>query len=221
MATGFQWSSSDYFSPLSAPQVNNYGPYFPGGKTCSVGPCIEYARASVYIFTTEKSPNAVPLVPLYRMSFEGTFPGGPSNPNSRDHTYTTEAAGIKTFAGVGYRLDGIEGYIYKRCTPEPSCIPAGAVRLYRYYNATRDDWAILPESELSTWTANGYAAQSGTNPWIGYVYPNVDTDGDGVIDSFENLIGTNPNAADSDCDGKSDGDELLKYPMTDPKVGSC
>lgn len=222
MATGFQWSSSDYYSPLSAPQVNNYGPYFPGGKTCAVGPCIEYARASVYIFTTEKSPSAtVPLVPLYRMSWEGTFPGGPTNPNNRDHTYTTEAAGIKAFRDAGYRLDGIEGYIFKRCTPEPSCIPAGAVRLYRYYNATRDDWAIFPESELSTWISNGYAAQSGTNPWIGYVYPNVDTDGDGLIDAWENLIGTNPNAADSDCDSKSDGDELLKYPQTDPKVGSC
>ena len=74
------------------------------------------------------------------------------------------------------------------------------MRLYRYYNATLDDWAIFPESELATWTGNGYATESGTNAWIGYVYPNTDTDGDWVINGFEGLIGTNPNAADSDCD---------------------
>ena len=221
MATAFQWSSSDYWSPISAPQVGGYGPYFPGGKTCQVGPCIQYARASVYIFTTPNSPNAVPLVPLYRLSFAGTFPGGPANPNNRDHTYTTEAAGIKSFVNAGYKLDGIEGYIYKRCTTEPSCIPAGAVRLYRYYNATKDDWAIFPESELASWTASGYAHQAGTNAWIGYVYPNTDTDGDWVINGFEGLVGTNPNSSDSDCDGLTDGTELLKYPRTDPEIGSC
>ena len=221
MATGFQWSTYDYQSPLSAAQVGGYGPYFPGGKTCVVGPCIYNVRASVFIFTTRTSPNAVPLVPLYRMSFAGTFPGGPSNPNNFDHTYTTEAAGIKAFANAGYKLDGIEGYIYQRCSPEPSCIPAGAVRLYRYYNATKDDWAIFPESELATWTGNGYAHQAGTNAWIGYVYPNTDTDFDWVINGFEGLVGTNPSSSDSDCDGISDGTELLKWPRTDPEIGSC
>lgn len=88
-------------------------------------------------------------------------------------------------------------------------------------NASRDDWAIFPESELSSWTSQGYSAQSGANPWIGYVYENVDTDGDHVIDGFENLIGTNPSASDSDCDGASDGAEILEYPYTDPEVGSC
>lgn len=219
MATGFQWSTSDYYSPsFGAPQVGGYGPYFPGGKTCSFGPCNRYARASVYLFSTDRSPSAtVPLVPLYRMSFEGTFPGGPDNPNNRDHTYTTEAAGINHFASIGYRLDGIEGYIYKRCSPEPSCIPAGSVRLYRYYNATRDDWAIFPESDLADWQADGYAAQPGYNAWIGYVYPNVDSDSDNVIDGFEAaLLGTKPQSADSDCDGISDGTEVLGYPHSDP-----
>lgn len=217
-AAGLTLADEEYVSPLSAPLVGGYGPYFPGGATCQVGPCIYYARASTYVFTTEVSPNGHPLVPLYRLSFDGSYGG---NPDDRDHSYTTEAAGIEAFAAVGYRLDGVEGYIYERCTPEPSCIPAGAVRLYRYYNSSRDDWAIFPESELSSWTSQGYSAQSGTNPWIGYVYENVDTDGDHVIDGFENLIGTNPSASDSDCDGSSDGAEILEYPYTDPKVGSC
>ena len=217
MATGFQWSSSDYYSPSSAPQVGGYGPYFPGGKTCSGSPCDRYARASVYIFTTERSPSAtVPLVPLYRMSFEGTFPGGPNNPNNRDHTYTIDTAGIDGFAAVGYRLDGIEGYIFKRCSPEPSCIPAGAVRLWRQYHYGRDDHAIFPESELAQWQAAGYTSVPTENDILGYVYPNVDSDGDNLIDGFEGLLGTNPALADSDCDGLSDGTEVLNYPYGDP-----
>lgn len=215
MATGFQWSSSDYRSP-SGPQVSGYGPYFPGGKTCSVTPCDRYARASVFLFTTDRPPSAtVPLVPLYRMSFEGTSPGGSSNPDNRDHTYTTEAAGIEAYADLGYRLDGIEGYIFKRCSPEPSCIPAGAVRLYRRYNAARDDHAIFPESELAAMVADGYTGTFG-NDWIGYVYPNVDSDSDSVVDGFETLLGTHPQTFDSDCDGLSDGAEILGYPYADP-----
>jgi hypothetical protein len=217
MATGFQWGSSDYYS-LGGPQVGGYGPYFPGGKTtCSGGPCDRYARASVFIFTTDRSPSAtVPLVPLYRLSFEGTFPGGPSNPNNRDHNYTIDTAGIEGFTNVGYRLDGIEGYIFKRCSPEPSCIPEGAVRLWRQYNFDRDDHAIFPESELAQWQAAGYGSVVGENDILGYVYPNVDSDGDNLIDGFEGLLGTNSQRADNDCDGVSDGAEVLGYPYGDP-----
>ncbi len=212
---GAFYANADYRP--TGPDVPGYT-YFPNGN-CLFVPCP--AAASVYIFTGDRSPNGHPLVPLYRMSFEGTFSGGPNNPDNRDHTYTTEAPGLEVFKNVGYRLDGVEGYIYERCSPEPSCIPAGAVRLYRYYNSTRDDWAIFPESELATWQANGYGPTSGTNDWIGYVYENVDNDGDAVINGFETLIGTNPNLADSDGDGLSDGDEILTFPYSDPLVGGA
>ena len=206
--------STDY-SPFKAnftgvwPDVPGYD-YFPGAA-CQVGPCLPEPGASVYIFTTDRSPNGSPLVPLYRMSYE--------DPNSanRDMTYTTEKAGIELLRGSGYRLDGIEGYIYKRCTPEPNCIPAGAVRLYRRYNASRDDYAIFPESELAAMQADGYTQALG-NDWIGYVYPNVDGDSDHVIDGFEGLLGTDRARGDSDCDGVSDGAEILGYPNTDPRV---
>lgn len=203
--------TQDYWP--TGPDVPGYD-YFPGGN-CLFFPCP--ARASVYIFTGDRSPNGHPLVPLYRLSFDEPFGG---NPQDRDHTYTTEPAGIKAFVNVGYRLDGVEGYIYERCTPEPSCIPAGATRLYRYYHAGRDDWAIFPESELGQWQADGYGPTAGANPWIGYVYENVDSDGDWVIDGFEGLIGTNPGVADSDGDGFTDGQEILDFPYTDPLLGS-
>src|SRR6185295_15189211 len=136
---------------------------------------------SVYVFTGERAPyaGAPALVPLYRMSSKGTNPNG--NANHRDTTYTTEDNGVLAFKGVGYELDGIEGYIYSRCTPEPACIPVGAVRLYRRYHPLRDDYAIFPESELSSMVSQGYTSAGGGNEVIGYVYPNADSDSDDVI----------------------------------------
>jgi len=43
----------------------------------------------------------------------------------------------------------------------------------------------------------------------------VDTDGDGLTDALEAILGTNPNISDTDNDGLSDGDEINLY-GTDP-----
>jgi serine protease len=218
MATAALFQMATPYQP-AGPAVPGYASY-PGGQ-CYVSPCWPTdPTASVYVFTTEKAPfaGAPPLVPLYRMSYVGATA---TNPDNKDTTYTTEAAGILAFRDVGYKLDGIEGYIYQRCTPEPGCIPAGAVRLYRLYNEARDDFAIFPESELAQMQADGYASSPGLNDWIGYVYPNVDSDGDNVVNGFEGLLGTDPAKADTDCDGLSDGTESLVYPYTDPRGSGC
>ena len=201
------WDSGADYIP-QGPGVPGYYE-FPGDPGCQVGPCFFMSpSASVYIFTSDKAPysGAPPLVPLYRMTAPGL-----------DTNYTTEPNGILAFKDVGYELDGIEGYIYQRCTPEPSCIPAGAVRLWRLYNYSRDDYAIFPESELAAMQASGYTSTPGANDWIGYVYPNSDSDGDNVINGFEGLIGTYASRSDSDCDGVSDGTEILSYPYSDPR----
>lgn len=220
-AAALTWAPEGYsLNPFFAPKTRGYGPFFPGGQGCAVGPCAYQPRAHVYLFATDRSPNGHPLVPLYRLSFDDAYG---DNPDDRDHTYTTEAAGIESFREVGYRLDGVEGYLYERCSPEPSCIPAGAVRLYRLYNAQRDDWAILPESRLADFQALGFTTQDCCNDWIGYVYENVDSDLDDLIDGFETLLGTDPTASDSDCDGVSDGVELpvADLPLSDPLEGPC
>ncbi len=100
-------------------------------------------------------------------------------------------------------------------------MPPGAVRLYRLYHPTRDDFAIFPETELAQWQAAGYISQPTLNDVLGYVYlagtgPGIDSDGDRLIDAWEQLIGTNPAQVDTDCDTISDGDEVLDYQMTDP-----
>ena len=86
-----------------------------------------------------------------------------------DTTYTTEQAGIDAFVGVGYKLDGIEGFVY----PKTVAQPAGTVRLMRKYSISRDDHAIFPENEYVTYVTQGYSENSGSE-WIGYVYPNSD-----------------------------------------------
>lgn len=204
MASAAIWDSEAGYIP-QGPAVPGYDE-FPGDPGCQVGPCFYMMpSASVYIFTSDKAPypGAPPLVPLYRMTATGL-----------DTTYTTEPNDILAFKNVGYELDGIEGYIYKRCTPDPSCIPPGAVRLWRLYNTSRDDYAIFPESELTAMHAAGYTSRGN---WIGYVYPNADSDGDSVINGFEGLIGTDPSRSDSDCDSLNDGAEILNYPYTDPR----
>jgi len=105
-------------------------------------------------------------------------------------------------------------------------IPEGAERVYRLYHPQRDDYAVFPESELATKLAQGYVSQPQQSEWIGYAYPNVDTDGDGLIDAWENLLGTKPLVADTDCDGTSDGEEVMVYNRTehryeDPLDGPC
>jgi len=63
----------------------------------------------------------------------------------------------------------------------------------------------------------GYESVAILRDWIGYVYPNVDSDGDFLIDGFERLIGTRPDLPDTDCDGLSDGEEILFYDMSSPE----
>ncbi|HEV8238859.1 MAG TPA: PKD domain-containing protein [Thermoanaerobaculia bacterium] len=207
MATAAEGSNA--YEP-TGPSVPGYNA-FPGAPVpctgCRIGP-----GASVYVFTGDRAPfsGAPPLAHLYRLTRVGTAP-------EQDATYAIDNNEVNYFRGLGYNLDGIEGYLYSRCTPEPGCIPADAVKLGRAYNSVRGDWAIFPESELSTMQAAGYAFQPGILDWIGYVYPNTDADNDQLIDGFERLIGTSAAVADTDCDGTSDGNEILHYPYSDPR----
>ncbi len=215
------------------PEVPGYEA-FPGVPGCPVSPCLTSPGASIYLFTTNKNPDpeGPELAPLYRLRYDPNIPNRCLEPpvphiSNRDFSYTTEELGIIRFKedivdhnGVGYELDGIEGYIFPRCESEPECIPEGAERLYRLYHPVLDDYAIFPHSELDNMIQRGYESQPGLNDWIGYVYTNVDVDGDGLIEGFEILIGTDPADADTDCDGMSDGEEILIYDMSDPDPAS-
>lgn len=214
-----QWGavSRGSFYVSTGPDVPGYAD-FPGAP-CVSAPCPS-ARASIYLLTGTRAPYAdsPPLHPLYRMTYKA--PSG----SDRDTAYTTTSSGILALASYGLKVDGVEGYLYAPCTPEPSCIPAGATKVLQRYSPTHNDHAVFPENELATMQASGYTQIRGTGT-LGYAYRNLDADGDAVIDGFEGLIGTNPSSSDSDCDAVADGDEILVYGLFtgygDPLDGTC
>lgn len=145
---------------------------FPGGQPPSwFGP-----GADAWVFTTPANPKnaGIPLVPLYRLSWKcgDNTPYPPalcaSYPEHIDVAYTADPSGVTAFQSLGYKLDGIEGYIYPKTIPQPP----GSQRLMRKYSPTRDDHAIFPENRLASMASQGYTQNSGSD-WLGYVYPNL------------------------------------------------
>ncbi len=114
--------------------------------------------------------------------------------------------------------------------PTPTLPVVGAEKLFRYYYDVRDDWLLLLESEPAPAGYDDTITISGGAPngeWLGWVLPNVDSDGDWVIDAWEDILGTDPQVADSDDAGCSDGAEILGYgdpsqtELSDPLDGIC
>ncbi len=177
-------------------------------------------RSAFWVLTSSFSPwsgiTGVTLKPLYRLSFRHAC-------DWRDHAYTTEQAGIDYFtqtdfcpADTGsqtYQLDGIEGYILATCPAGMTCNgsdPSEPQKLYRRYSYTEQRIALILQNQLGSPPFTTYT----TDPWgggdgfLGYVFPNIDTDGDTLPDGMERMLGMNPLSPDSDCDGKEDGAEL-------------
>lgn len=174
-------------------------------------------RAAIYVLTTEYRPrNEWPdLRPLHLMDKNAS--GG------RDYLLATTKAEIEAAHTAGYNLRTIQGYIYQPCTPEPTCIPPDAEKLWRQYKATDNDCATFLNSEKPAFEAAGYmtACPTGATKMIGYAYPATDTDSDGLPDGFERVVGTNRDAADSDGDGIADATEfpLAGIATGDPCMG--
>jgi hypothetical protein len=106
--------------------------------------------------------------------------------------------------------------------------PVGTVELRRDWLPSIGNWVLMTPQEQAMQKFPG-VTQITT---IGYVYPAVDyvlqgggallldADGDGLPDAFETLVGINPNKADTDGDGRNDGQELpFAHPgISDPAV---
>lgn len=184
---------------------------------------------SVYAGPLNPFTGSADLIPLYRLSFIEACA-------SRDHVYTTSQAGIDYFTETdfcpgqsgsqSYNLDGVEGWVFSQCPfgfacnnplddAQPQCI-------HRRASVSADGWALILERELSDPLYASYTITVG-NSCIGYVFPNGDSDSDGLSDGFELSAGINHQANDSDCDGVDDGDEfpMTALPVSDPMMSDA
>ena len=219
MAVGLMINSAHAWQPVaSLPDVPSYTS-FPHDPAEGV---LAAPRASVYVMTTEYRPRPEwpALLPLHLMDKDM-----PGSRDIDDFMLVTTTADIEYAHGHGYNLRSTQGYIYSACTPEPGCIPPGAQRFYRACNMSASDCATFLESESAAFAAAGYTTTfppaGGAKTLLGYAYPALDTDHDGLADGFEYVVGTSPTRADSDADGLSDALELpmVGTPFSDPCFG--
>jgi len=173
-------------------------PAFPA-NACGPGSCSNTPKAIASVYTTHVNPDGGPdLVPLYRMSYRCgdellTTPPNPTNADCTSnaahisHFYSTDEAAVRVYTGyfvsgvkdaanpgLGYRLDGIEGFVFPTSVPQPS----GTVKLCRKYDSQRDDYVLFPGvgtgGTICTGTSDGftggnYSELVGGTDWIGWV----------------------------------------------------
>jgi hypothetical protein len=154
---------------------------------CSGAACdAYYPKASMSVFTTFKNPVApLPeLVPLYRLSRPCSGPSDQNCPNHEhvSHAYSTDLS-TETWIQNGYRLDGIEGYIFPKTFAQPS----GTVKVCRKYygldanSVLHDDYILFPgtgptgtdcssSTDGYTTTGNVYTQNVYGDNWIGWAY---------------------------------------------------
>jgi hypothetical protein len=125
----------------------------------------------------------------------------------------TSDAELKAAHGsYSYSLTGLQGYIYRPCATD--CLPPGTDKLWRGFKSTENDCAVWIESEAPAFALYNQACPgaAGTGPTLlGYAYTAGDTDGDGLPNAMEYVIGTAPTLANSDGANGLDGTD---FPMT-------
>lgn len=197
------YNGATYAPDTNAPLVNEFTEFWYDTANLT----FPAPRASFYVFTTNNNPfvNLKNMVPLRRMekSISAT---------NRNDTYAVNDSEIETFKADGYNLAGIEGYIFPVCGFEPGCIPANAHKLYRVVDDVNFNHTLV------NLPINDPAPANSTK--LGYVFPNVDTDGDGLIDGQERILGTLIGTPDTDGDGMTDGFEYppAGIPFSDPLI---
>lgn len=218
LAMSLKEISGQQYAPLNTtanpagvidPLVAGYSA-FPGDTMTPAAP-----RANIFVLTTEYLPtDSFPAVtPLYLLDRQCSPVTAACPDPLRDVFLTTHIADMESAVAAGYGFKGLQGYVFQRC-PGDTCIPTGAQLLFlkcRSRGVGRD-CAVFLQNQQAAYEAAGFTAavRPGADTVLGYAYPNVNSDGDQLIDGFERVIGTNPLAADSDSDGQADH---VEFPM--------
>lgn len=232
----------EYTVDGTSPLVSGYSQFKSEGNITTA------PRAPFYLFSGRINPfnESQLLKPLYRFSKPKQMGG--SCHDISDHAYAINrnngfTNGNNFCGNSAYDYEGIEGYILDHCPPGISCYessnnPDDLQCLKLRYSATEKSFAIMMASELGG--KNSQFSGYGTNyvnrfgqtvpinslsgidnaECLGYVFPNADFEGDGIIDGMELILGTSLNSNDSDNDGIPDAVEypLTGIPASDPMV---
>ncbi|HEU4663104.1 MAG TPA: S8 family serine peptidase [Dokdonella sp.] len=108
---------------------------------CAGAQCAPEATASIFVSHVNPLGGAE-LVALNRFSrtcFGSSDGYCNTQPDKLWHVYSTSASDASQWLSLGYRLDGIEGYVY----PSTIAQPPGTVKLCRAYDSTRHDYALF------------------------------------------------------------------------------
>lgn len=207
-------------------------------------------RAPFYVFGGHRNPfnnEAADLLPLYHMAMPKFFGYNGYCNELGDHAYATERS--NGFGGSircgqypnNHLYEGIEGYILPTCPTGVDCYetsgnPNDAQCLKVRYSVQDNSFALMMASEVNKPMFQSYGTDypniygqmtpiSSLNnlenaECLGYVFPNVDTDNDGVIDGMELVLGTDKDNPDTDGDCLNDGTEypLAGIPVSDPLI---
>ncbi|MEP7183141.1 MAG: S8 family serine peptidase [Betaproteobacteria bacterium] len=165
--------------------VPNYG-QFPSIETLFV-----YPRSSVSVYVAHVNPtgSGPDLIPLYRLSWRCgdsakvicDNPAAPGyNPFHISHLYAAGDTEKANALAAGYKLDGIEGYVFPKSYG--SAPQTGMVRLCRLYDPTRDEEILFPGTGNSGNKCNPpfpsysggsyYSSTIYSTDWMGWVYAN-------------------------------------------------
>ena len=174
------------------------------------------------------------MKPLYRLSFAEEC-------DWRDHVYTTELINVDALTTTDwcplqpgnqpFQYDAIEGYILASCPPGYNCDnPADGTapqKLFRRHSYVENSNALLTQAQLALPALASYYSDpwGGGDGFLGYVFPNVDSDSDTLPDGLERIYGMKWWSTDSDCDGISDEVEFpmraIQSASQDPLLGGC
>lgn len=223
-------------------------------QTCSPQPCSSTPLAIATVLTTHVNPlGGGDLAPIYRLSYRCGWEQQTSPPNSPNpvcygphpspnllhisHFYTTDPAAVSIYTGLdvqgnpspgepglGYKLDGIEGYVFPVALPQP----LGTVKLCRKYDALRDDYVLFAgqgagglncSATTDGYSGGNYSGVAGGTDWIGWVYPAGTAPGPTQSNSLPNVSISFPTNGMQLTKGQpytiqasaSDGDGSVKY----------